>query len=117
MVALYALFTAFALRLGILRILGGPVLTSIGAASYSLYLLHEYIGITAIGALADGFGMAGAASIPLAFVVAVALVLASIAIYRFYENPARRVLTRWGSRLLGVDRAPAQSSGLVAILR
>jgi len=103
--ALYALFTAFALRLEMLRIFGGPVLTSIGAASYSLYLLHEYIGITAIGALAAAFGVSGAASIPLAFIVAVALVLASIAIYRLYEDPARRLVTRWGNRLLRVDRS------------
>lgn len=109
--ALYALFTAFALRLGILRIFGGPLLTSIGAASYSLYLLHENIGVTAIGALAAAFGVSGAASIPVAFIVAVALVLASIAIYRLYENPARHLLTRWGNRLLRVDRSAGEVRG------
>lgn len=108
--ALYALFTSFALGARFLRIVGGRTLTTIGAASYSLYLLHEYIGITVIAALAKELGLSGTRSVLLAVGVAAALVVASILVYRLYENPARRLVTRWGSRFLERVRAAHGSS-------
>lgn len=101
-VAIFALFGTFALKLGVTKVFGARWLSRIGSASYSLYLLHQRIGVTAIAVLAGAVGVSGPASIGVALAVAVALAFAAIAIYDWYEIPARRLITRVGGKLLSV---------------
>ncbi len=105
-VALYGLFLAFVRHARAIRILEARWLTAVGAASYSLYLLHQQIGVTATAAIARALGWTGARSLVIPVVVAAALVLASIALYRYVEVPTRRWITGHGLRWLGIGRAP-----------
>jgi peptidoglycan/LPS O-acetylase OafA/YrhL len=97
----YALFCGFIVRPAAFRMLSAPWLTAVGAASYSLYLLHQRIGVTLIAAISDLMGITGSPwSISVAVLVAVLLAFAAIACYRYYEVPTRRAVmgvgVRWG---------------------
>ncbi len=97
---IYALFVAFALHLQALRLFRAHWLTRLGTASYTLYLLHQYIGVTTIATLAASLRITGRTSLLIAFFVAAGLAVSSIAIYDIYEVPARRYITRWGRQLM-----------------
>lgn len=71
------------------RVAPGKTILMLGGLTYPLYLLHQNIGYVAIAAIAP---VAGAWS---AFaVVLVAMLLASWAVWRFIETPARRAIIR-----------------------
>jgi peptidoglycan/LPS O-acetylase OafA/YrhL len=107
-VGIYALFLGLSLHTNALRFLGARWLVRVGAASYTLYLLHQNIGVTTIAALAATLGLTGRWSIGVAIFIALGLAIASIAIYDNYEVPARRYVTRWGRQLLGIQRPTAR---------
>ena len=91
-VSLPLLFLAAA-RLAIVnRILSFKLLTAIGAASYSLYLLHQRLGVTLIGWLGKLLNFTGAYSAILAIIVAAILVLISRIIYTRWETPLNRLI-------------------------
>jgi len=109
----YALFVAFALHVNALRFLGTHWLTRVGAASYTLYLLHQKIGVTTIASVAASLGVTGRISLLIALFVAGGLAVASIAIYDLYEVPTRRYITRWGRQVLGIQgRSVQRQSGV-----
>jgi len=74
--------------------LGARWLAAVGAASYSLYLLHQYAGLAIVGALSHAAGLKGSAALPMALGVAVACTGLAHAIYRHWECPMNHRLVR-----------------------
>lgn len=69
------------------RILSTTWLTGIGVASYSLYLLHQFIGVTATAVIASAFSLSSGSSLVVPILVALTLIWISRAIYRHWETP------------------------------
>ena len=67
--------------------LGARPLAAVGAASYSLYLLHQYAGLTIVSALSRAAGLEGHAALPVALGVAAACIGLAFAIHRYWEGP------------------------------
>ena len=88
-----ALVAVMALMLGPLvsprmaRWLGARPLAAVGAASYSLYLLHQYAGLAVVSALSRAAGLVGYAALPVALGVAAGCMGLAGAIYRYWECP------------------------------
>jgi peptidoglycan/LPS O-acetylase OafA/YrhL len=81
-------------------VLSWKPLATIGAASYSLYLLHQVIGVTAIGLIGQAIGGSmRPATVLIALAVANLMILISLAIYHWWEMPAKRFM------VTGVRRA------------
>lgn len=95
-----ALVAVTALMLGPLasprlaRWLGARPLAAVGAASYSLYLLHQYAGLATVSAVSRAAGLGGAAALPVALGVAAACIGLAGAIYRYWECPLNDRLVR-----------------------
>lgn len=84
-------------------------LSVIGVSSYSLYLLHQYIGLTVIAAFAEYLQLSGLASLLLAVAVGLAMIGLSWLVYRYWEQP----LNRWIVRAYVRHTRPAASADLV----
>jgi peptidoglycan/LPS O-acetylase OafA/YrhL len=78
----------------------------VGAASYSLYLLHQAIGVSFITLFERSTGLDGRPTALVALGVAVGLTAASVLVYRRWELPAKRRLLMWRSQR-SVASAPA----------
>jgi peptidoglycan/LPS O-acetylase OafA/YrhL len=78
------------------QILSAKWLTAVGVASYSLYLLHQYIGVSVIHSLGRGLGIRGPATIAVPILVASLMILLTRQIYLRWENP----LNQWIVQLL-----------------
>jgi len=92
----HLLFVLLVTDAGVLAPLKSRVLAKIGAASYSLYLLHESIGVSAIYRLNE-FVLA---STIWPVLVAALVVLLSIWFYDYIETPSRRYIRHfYASRL------------------
>ncbi len=91
-ISLPLLFLAAARLTFVNRILSFKLLTAIGAASYSLYLLHQRLGVTLIGWLGKLLNFTGAYSAILAILVAAILALISYFIYIRWETPLNRLI-------------------------
>jgi len=95
-----ALVAVMALMLGPLvsprlaRWLGARPLAAVGAASYSLYLLHQYAGLALVSSLSSAWGLQGRAALPVALVVAAAFVALAFAVHRHWETPLNDRLAR-----------------------
>ena len=87
----FVMFILFVYGSPILRVFEARWLGRIGAASYSLYLLHEAIGVPAIYRLNTGV----ADSLIWPVIVAAAVILISILFYDYVETPARRFIRRF----------------------
>jgi peptidoglycan/LPS O-acetylase OafA/YrhL len=95
--AFYALFTLFVFRPHRLKVLGWKPITLVGAASYSLYLLHQNLGVTVISIISSALSPnPGNWSALVAVFVAFALIPVSVAIFRYWEMPAKRVILALG---------------------
>jgi peptidoglycan/LPS O-acetylase OafA/YrhL len=86
----FVLFVLFVADAKILLPLKSAALAKVGAASYSLYLLHEAIGVSAINALDERF----VSSALWPFVAIVLVVIMSIVFYDRLETPARRLIRK-----------------------
>lgn len=95
----YALFASMIFRPSYLSWMAGRFLSRMGAASYSLYLLHQNIGVTLLASFST-FANNRPWTILLAPCVAILLIFASLAIYRYWEMPAKNVLTRFAKQRL-----------------
>ena len=99
--AFYALFFLFVFRRKWVRAFEWKPLALVGEASYSLYLLHQYVGVTLIALVGSVVGAApnhwSAFSVPL---VAAVMILFSLSVYRHWEVPAKRKLLDLGRPLL-----------------
>lgn len=96
----YAMFLAMLYRpLWVRWFASGPV-AAVGMASYSLYLLHQEIGVALLQWLNRAGWLQGSAWLGLlsAGALAALMVGVSLAIYRFWEVPAKVFLLRWQPR-------------------
>jgi peptidoglycan/LPS O-acetylase OafA/YrhL len=89
--AIAVVLVMISLAHGRLIFLRHPVLLWLGAISYPLYIIHQYIGIIIIFRL-DALGLARPLSVMLT--IAMMLLLAE-AIRRYVEQPALRVIRDW----------------------
>lgn len=89
----YAVFFSFLMRPKWVAWLAYRPLAAIGVASYSLYLLHQSIGVAILDLLQLATGgtehIVYALAVP---VLASAFILASLVIYRYWEAPAKTFL-------------------------
>lgn len=85
------------------RVAATPTILMLGGLTYPLYLLHQHAGYVFINALASRFGGWGAVA-----VTTLVVLLASWAVWRFVERPARRwiikTLSPWADRLAQIGR-------------
>ncbi len=86
-VTIYALMiAAIGLRT---RLAPSSLVLMLGGLTYPLYLLHQNIGYVALGKISPALGNWGAFA-----VVTAVMLLASWAIWRFVETPARKAITK-----------------------
>ena len=90
-IGIYLIFYAFVAAPSLLKFLDNKFLNSIGASSYSLYLLHQNIGVTFIAFIASETGMRGEASILIPILIIIALLIASKYLYEQFETPMRQI--------------------------
>lgn len=89
-------FFAASMKIAALRwLLSRRVITRVGLASYSLYLLHQNLGIALIGWIGNFLHSAGGSSAVVTLIVSLALLLLSIFIYVSWEHPMNRKIISW----------------------
>lgn len=88
--AMFALFGLFLIESRVVHLLASRPAVRLGQASYSLYLLHQCLGVTIIRV---GIGLGLPYLAMLVFTVAVMIGLA-LAMYDFVETPAKRAIVR-----------------------
>lgn len=74
------------------RILSWRLLTAVGAASYSLYLLHHRLGVAFISWLGDSLEFRGYYSAVLAVLTAVIAAMIANLIFTYWETPLNRLI-------------------------
>ena len=85
----------FAIGNGIInKFLSARILSAIGITSYSLYLLHQYIGDKFIKTIGNPLGYTKSTSAIYGLVPFVILVSTSLFIYRYYETPLNKFIVR-----------------------
>ena len=89
------------------RLLGARWLAIVGASSYSLYLLHQYAGLSLISAIAGATGLHGAATLALALIVGAAMIAAARLVYAKWECPLNAQVTSAWRRLRTGSAAPS----------
>lgn len=95
------------------RVLSMRWLTVVGVSSYSLYLLHENLGLTLIGALAKRLQLSGPPSLWLAVLVGLAMIGLSWLVYCYWEHPLnRRIVRAWSQWSSRAEVAGATTLGL-----
>jgi peptidoglycan/LPS O-acetylase OafA/YrhL len=94
-----SLFLLFDMQAGIISIFAAAPVALIGRASYSIYLLHQFIRLSAMRWLMS-FGISYAIALP---ITVVSIVSVAIAMFHFIEVPAKSFLMRetqgWISRI------------------
>ena len=96
MAVCYVLFLLMLLRPRSLAWLSARPLAAVGMASYSLYLLHQDIGVAVLASIREAVGPTApwtAIALPLGLVLL--LTASSLAIYRYWEAPAKDFLLHW----------------------
>ena len=69
-------------------------LTAIGVSSYSLYLLHQNIGVTLTSVLARAWSVPSIVSLGLPVLTAVAMLVVARLIYTYWETPLNALIVR-----------------------
>ena len=96
--------------------LGSAPLSAVGVASYSLYLLHQNIGVALLDiarqSLSPEHQIYGVLLVPL---IVMGMILASLAVYRYWEGPAKDFILNWRwtrlQALRGVGAADGSDQG------
>ncbi|HMG81714.1 MAG TPA: acyltransferase [Ferruginibacter sp.] len=88
---LFVVFWIFVYFPGLLRWLNYPFITNIGLASYTLYLIHQEIGLILINKYAASWGRF---DFLLPLLIITVFVLLSVASYRFVEKPINKFLKK-----------------------
>lgn len=89
-------------------VLSQRLITAIGAASYSFYLLHQYIGVTLIHFLSGTLHLEGKLSALVAIVITIAVASVARLIYVYWEHPINRYIV---DRLCGKPSYLQQHAG------
>jgi peptidoglycan/LPS O-acetylase OafA/YrhL len=74
------------------RLFSAKWLTRIGVASYSLYLLHQFIGVTATASISSAFALSPREALVAPILMASILILVSGVIYRCWETPLNNTI-------------------------
>jgi peptidoglycan/LPS O-acetylase OafA/YrhL len=83
-------------RVGVVRdLMSNRWLSSVGVASYSLYLLHENIGVTLTSVVADKWQVGSYLSAVIPLLVCAMLIGVSRVIWRFWETPWNNKIVHW----------------------
>lgn len=99
--ALLGLFVAIRRWRFIEKLVSASMLRVVGVASYSLYLLHQNIGVTLIGVIGRRFELDIFAGTILALCVALLMIFASQLVWKCWEVPAnRRIVSAYAARLV-----------------
>ena len=69
------------------RVLSGRFISAIGVSSYSLYLLHQRIGVVLIGTISNALRLSPYAACIVPVVVAAGFMALALLIYHYWENP------------------------------
>ena len=93
-VTFFGLFALLIFRPRSVALLSSKPLAAIGEASYSLYLLHDVIGVTVLAVILRTLGPNVPVGIALATVIALAMICISLVVYRVWEVPGKRLLLR-----------------------
>ena len=92
----YSMFTALVCAPRSVAAFGWRPLAAIGASSYSLYLLHNRLGISLTHNLAQVAPAWISASALLPSAMVVFMVVLAWMVYRYWEVPARKAVLSWG---------------------
>jgi peptidoglycan/LPS O-acetylase OafA/YrhL len=76
------------------RIFSASWLTFVGICSYSLYLLHQNVGVTLISLIASRLSLGQNASLIVPFAVAAGMLLVASLLYRFWEHPMNKLIVK-----------------------
>ncbi len=76
------------------RFLSWKPFTTLGVASYGLYLVHQNVGVLLIEHIAAAFNLSGWASVPVALAVIAGLIALSILSFRLIEYPLNRMMVK-----------------------
>jgi peptidoglycan/LPS O-acetylase OafA/YrhL len=79
---------------GLNRALSIAPLAKVGLASYSLYLVHQYAGLTISYVIADAFALTGWAAVGVALGVIAGCIGLSMIIDRYWEEPLNKALVK-----------------------
>ena len=103
--AIFALFWLFLTDSRITSVLASRPVVRLGQASYSLYLLHQNLGVTIIR-VGIGLGLPYLAMLPITISLIVGL---AILMFDFVETPAKRaIVSALSASTLGPTRPPAR---------
>lgn len=102
------LFALSFTSMGMRRALSMRWLTAIGVSSYSLYLLHQNIGVTLIAKFAAWWGITGRLSLALPVLVGALMIAVARRIHLHWETPLNRSIVR------RFRRARADAGGMQA---
>lgn len=94
--AIVALFPILLYRRRWLAPLAHPALVLVGSSSYSLYLIHQYVGVSVITLLPPGQSMLVYAACLIALILA--LIACGYLVYRTVEQPIQRGTRHWLKR-------------------
>ena len=109
----YALFVVMLLRPRWLSWLSLRQVAAVGTASYSLYLLHQTLGVAILASLREPLGSHATWSAWVATpLLTAAMILVSLLIYRYWEVPAKNFLLGPGARNARAQLQPARPGEL-----
>lgn len=95
LLALFGCFVAGVFWNAVARPLSSRPLTAVGRSSYSLYLMHQAIGVTLIVAVGSWLNWAGPTSLILGFLIAASLIAVALLMHRIIELPGEKLIRTW----------------------
>ncbi len=99
---LFLIFAATVLKPHVAKPLAHPWPSLVGRSSYSLYLLHQAIGVTVVAAAARAFGWNGPIAVTFSVLTITLITALSIGTHKWIEKPSQR----W---ILGLTNRPPDS--------
>ena len=75
-----------------IKVFGSKIFSSIGVASYTLYLLHQDIGVTLI--MKSGWLIKKVGVFPVAIAIILGLTLFARCLYTYWEEPSKRFILK-----------------------
>jgi peptidoglycan/LPS O-acetylase OafA/YrhL len=89
---IFLLFYLFIYKPQIVKVFGSRLFSGIGIGSYTLYLLHQDIGVTLI--MKSGWLIDAVGAIPVVMSIILGLTLIARFLYKYWEEPSKRFILR-----------------------